>query len=653
MRTGSGRSSLHPQVVVPLVVALALCACSGHSPRIRPTAAPVAATATTIPSATGTPAPAFPVTPAAAGPCILPPGPCPIPASDPIDLARRLLHLDAPQTVNLTPPVYRVGQEATFWVEATAANQSDATTVAATLRYVGAHAYFYLQNGVTLSDAKLAQAGQDFDTIVYPLVVADVGPPSIPGIDDDPRITILVADLKGMGGYFTRIDDEPSAIERTSNQRKMIYVDIASARPGAVGFDGFVAHEFQHLVHFNRNPASQTWINEGLSEVMREQVTKTLLNIPKYEAAPDTQLTDWPTLGEGDALPHYGAAHAFLRYLLQHYGGIGKAGVLAAEPGDGIAEVRAFLQQGGYGVSFEDVLADWLAADLINDPAGGRWSQNDPAFGLPAQKPLAMPSDTDATVHQFGANYYRIDPHGQALTVDFQGTPNVEALPAPPAAGGAVWWSQRGDSIDSTLTRAINLHGVAQATLHFSTWYDIERDYDFGYVEVSTDGGASWTALTGAHTTTANPLGLALGPAYTGQSGGNTAQWIDETVNLSAFAGEQILLRFEYVTDESANRNGWAIDMVRIPEIGFASVPSPDSGWEAKGFALLTGPLPERYIVQAVFLGGPPNVERVSLDENNRATLRIPPGSGPVVLIVSGVTDRIRTPATYHLSVAP
>ena len=646
MRLETTRRSL-TRFAAWLIVFVALAAgCSRPRTLRRPaaTASPPSATATTASAPTRAAQPS--ATPAASGLSAIPP-------ADPFALAYRLLHTQAPHTVNAQPPQYAVGQQDTFWLEDPTGRRS--YTITATLRSIGDHAYFYLQQGEQIADADIARSTADFDNTIYPLVTGDVGPPATPGIDDDPRITILVADLKGAGGYFTTIDNEPASIERTSNQRKMIYVDLGSARPGTTTFDGYVAHEFQHLVHFNRNPDAQTWINEGMSEVFREQVTGSLLNIPVYEEVPDTQLDDWPGLGEGSPLPFYGAAHSFLRYLLQHYGGLDKAGVLAAEPGDGIAEVRAYLAQQGAAESFEDVFADWLVADLINDPAGGRYSQNDPAIAVHTIQPLSAPSETDATVHQFGANYYSVQPGGAALTVDFAGATTVPAIPATPPGGGSMWWSQRGDSIDSTLTRSVDLSGVQVATLQFSTWYDIERDYDFGYVEASTDGGDTWTALKGAHTTDDNPFGIALGPAYTGASGGGASPaWLDETVDLTAYAGRRILLRFEYVTDESTNRNGWAIANLRIPEPGLNNNADSDSGWTAQGFVRLTGPLPQTFLVQAVVTaGGSTSVQRLQLDQNNHGTLTIPAGAERVVLIVSGTTDKIRTPASYHLSVRP
>ncbi|HTE85537.1 MAG TPA: hypothetical protein VK821_12470 [Dehalococcoidia bacterium] len=527
------------------------------------------------------------------------------------------------------------------------------------LRYRGEHTWIYLEERTGVADAAIAHVGQEFDTDIYPRVTAELGPALLPGIDGDPRITILLADLHGLGGYFTQIDNEPASIERTSNQRKLIYIDVSAATPGSASFDGNVAHEFQHLLHYARNPDAQAWINEGMSELVRWQFTNSLLNIPAYEGAPDTQLNDWPTLGDGSALPHYGAAESFLRYLLQHYGDVDQAGRLASEPGDGIAEVRAYLADGGYGVSFEDVFADWLAADLINDPAGGRYSQGDAGISVNQVQPVALPSSLDATVHQFGARYYAISPSGRDFTVEFAGAPTVAALPAKAPNSTAFWWSRRGDSIDSTLSRPVDLSSVDHATLRFATWFDIETDYDYGYLEVSADGGTTWNAVRANHSTQDNPLGIALGPAYTGTSGdGGSPDWIEETADLTPYAGRTILLRFEYVTDESANRDGWAIANVRIPEAGFSDSSATDPGWTQRGFIRVDGNLPQRFIVQAalsIASGGhmDTRVQRLQLDGRNRGTLAVSADVQSVVLIVSGATDIVRSPATFHLDLRP
>jgi immune inhibitor A len=579
-----------------------------------------------------------------------------VPAADPFALARRLLHVDPARTI-AAPAERQTGERASFWVEDPAG--PSAVQSGAVLRYAGEHAWIYVADRTAIDDAAIVHIGQVFDSETYARVTGQLGPPPSPGIDDDPRITILLADLHGLGGYFSSIDDEPASIERISNQRKMIYLDVSSAPPGSNAFDGNIAHEFQHLLHYARNSAAQAWINEGMSEIVRWQVTGSALNIPAYQSAPDTQLNDWPTLNGGSSLPHYGAAESFLRYLLGHYGGIDQAGKLAAEPGDGVAEIRAYLAGGAFGVSFEDVFAGWLVANLINDPTGGQFSQPDGRISPSAIEPLAVPSSIDATVHQFGARYYAVATASAAMTVDFAGAGQVAALPAVSERDSGVWWSRRGDSIDSMLTRSLDLTNVAHATLQFSIWYDTEPAYDFGYVEVSTDGGKTWDALQATHSTRDNPLGIALGPAYAGRSGGGaTAAWVDETADLTPFAGRSILIRFEYVTDQSANDDGLAIANVRVPEIGFADPDASDPGWSPQGFARVGGDIPQRFIVQMVQMSpnGDPSiatVQRLQLDADNRGSVSVPAGVPRAVLIVSGATDLIRTPAAFHLDVRP
>ena len=87
------------------------------------------------------------------------------------------------------------------------------------------------------------------------------------------------------------------------------------------------------------------------------------------------------------------------------------------------------------------------------------------------------------------------------------------------------------------------------ATLSFWTWYSIEESWDYAYVEVSTDGGETWSVLEGALSSPESGLGIGFGPGYTGRSDG----WQQDTVDLTPYAGAEVLIRFEYVTDEGVN----------------------------------------------------------------------------------------------------
>jgi bacillopeptidase F (M6 metalloprotease family) len=94
-------------------------------------------------------------------------------------------------------------------------------------------------------------------------------------------------------------------------------------------------------------------------------------------------------------------------------------------------------------------------------------------------------------------------------------------------------WSSREDESDTRLTREFGLSRVTTATLNYWAWWKIETDYDYAYLEVSTDGGKTWKIIPTPSGTGANPAGSNMGWGYTGCSdGGETGkgcsgQWIE------------------------------------------------------------------------------------------------------------------------------
>ncbi len=85
---------------------------------------------------------------------------------------------------------------------------------------------------------------------------------------------------------------------------------------------------------------------------------------------------------------------------------------------------------------------------------------------------------------------------------------------------------------------------------------------------------------------------------------GNSGGWIDESVDLSEFAGAEVLIRFEYVTDDAVNINGACFDDIAIPEIGFfddaESATGPGDEWIANGFARIDPEVPQEWFVTLV-----------------------------------------------------
>jgi subtilisin family serine protease len=135
-----------------------------------------------------------------------------------------------------------------------------------------------------------------------------------------------------------------------------------------------------------------------------------------------------------------------------------------------------------------------------------------------------------------------------------------------PHSGTYVWYSGEGNNLDNTLDHAFNLTDVASATLKFWTKYDIEYGYDVGYVNISTDGGVTWSTLA----------------RYTDYS-----DYTQQILDLTPYAGNNVILRFHYHTDYSMAYEGWYIDDIEIPEIGFLDdVESGADGWAAAGWRI-------------------------------------------------------------------
>jgi immune inhibitor A len=134
-----------------------------------------------------------------------------------------------------------------------------------------------------------------------------------------------------------------------------------------------------------------------------------------------------------------------------------------------------------------------------------------------------------------------------------------------PAAGSKEFWGGTGTEIDHGMTASVDLRGKAGATLTYDVWYDIEEDWDAGFVQVSEDG-VNWISLATPHTKTDfnNPdtyptIADSL-PAYTGSSNG----WISESIDLTAYTGKEIFVRFRYATDWGTELAGLYIDNITV-----------------------------------------------------------------------------------------
>jgi hypothetical protein len=119
-------------------------------------------------------------------------------------------------------------------------------------------------------------------------------------------------------------------------------------------------------------------------------------------------------------------------------------------------------------------------------------------------------------------------------------------------------------------------------------------------------------------------------------------------MDLTPFAGKQILMRFWLVEDAAYNAEGMLIDNIRIPELGYRDdAEGGDGGWQAQGFVRTTGTLPQSWKLRLIRVGqGSIAVEQVPVDGQGQAAVRLGAGERGL-LAVMGTTPMTTEPATY------
>ena len=584
-----------------------------------------------------------------------------VPINDPIDLAERLGgKSNIPNTLPDPNQPYKVGDSKVFWVSNTNTNEN--FQVRAVLRYLGDHLYFWIEDGVTYDTKDLNKLASTFDKEIYPITQEFFGSEWSPGVDHDPRIYVLYASGLGdsIAGYYSSADQLHPDAHMYSNAHEMFLMNADSVDLGEDYIYGTMAHEFQHMIHWYKDRNEDSWLNEGfsmLSELLNSYDTGGFDYL--YSLNPDLQLNDWDP-EPGNNGPHYGASFLFTAYFLDRFGEQAtKALVAHLENGMPsidmvMAELGILNPDTGKPYTSTEIFADWAATNYVLDSSVETGRYNYTRL-MPYQVSMTdtisnCPSKKVRDVFQFGVNYLEIDCEGEH-TITFTGVPQVKLLPVDADySGNYFYWSNMGDDSNMRLTREFDFtNTVTPITMTYKIWYDLEVDYDYAFLS-ATVGGNSWQILNTPTCTTYNPSGNSYGCGYNGA----TQTWITESVDLSQFAGKQVTLRFDYVTDAAVNGVGLALDDIRVDSIDyFTDFEKDDGGWDGEGFVRLQNTLPQTYNVSLIEVGSRTTVTDLDLQDDNRAEIKISIGDdvNKVILVVSGTTPITRQRAIYQYEI--
>ena len=258
------------------------------------------------------------------------------------------------------------------------------TTLNATLRHVGDRSYFYVedsywdglntfgQNSLMANIKVLADA---FDNSIYPKETATRGSESNPGVDGDPRLTVLLEEMiVNRGGYFETVNGYRKEEARDSNEREMISLNADVLLSDSFLEKVFLAHEFQHLISFNQkektsNSSEDVWLNELRSEY---SVSLAGYNYPYQDSNLEHRvqtfsnnrsdsLTEWPNQNLD-----YAVAALFAEYLVEQFGTDILSETLKS-PLVGIPSLNKYLTDKDYRENFSDIFINWLGALYLND----------------------------------------------------------------------------------------------------------------------------------------------------------------------------------------------------------------------------------------------------------------------------------------------
>ncbi|HWQ46849.1 MAG TPA: choice-of-anchor J domain-containing protein [Longilinea sp.] len=566
-----------------------------------------------------------------------------------------------PFTVNETPRVYNIGDSEVFWAGST--DSSDYFQVTAILRAKTEHAYFWVEQGVQVDTTAMQELATTFEDEIYPLDRDLFGDEWTPGIDNDEHLYILFFNNIGeeTAGYFASENSYVQELYSYSNEHEMFFMASTPGFESDLYMYGVLAHEFQHMIHWYRDQNEELWLNEGAGDLGTFLAGYDEGGFDSdFLRNTDLQLTDWEA--GGDTSPHYGASFLFMLYFYDRFGDEATRALVASQQ-NGMVSIDSILAEmninnpnTGETMTADDVFADWTVTNYLGDSTLADGIYYYPNYtGVPhaslTESITSCPSgDLDRTVSQYGTDYIRLACSGTYNLV-FDGNTEASLFNTAAHSGSYAFWSNKGDESQMTLTRSFDLGSVSgPVSMSYWTWYNVEEGYDYVYLLASRDG-TNWSMLTPPGCTWDNSTEMNLGCSYNGRSSG----WIQETVDLSTYAGGTVYIRFIYVTDMSINGAGFLLDDISIPAINYSTdFEVDDGGWEAEGFARVNGyTVPQTYQVILIRQGQPNEVQYITLDANQNATVPITFDDRTVILAVSATARYTSVPAGYTFRLEP
>jgi hypothetical protein len=503
-----------------------------------------------------------------------------------------------------------------------------------TLRSVGENVEIWVANDLSFPEGderpahvvtqeQVDKLRAEFDSNMYPVATDFFGTPDtldgsnspLPGMvglpegyyEGSDKVIMLVDNIKDDGYYdptypFFVAGFFWQTLENYMD-RNIITIDTNSWETRLENtFYATTIHELQHLIHADNDGAEESWLNEGMSTFSEflGGYGHGEGSINFYLDHPENSLVNWDDHRSAETGPEtiadYGQVYLFTLYMYDKYGQE-FIRELAKSDLQGLESVDDMLKQFGEEEDFTKLYQNFITALALDDGTGGTYD-----FESINLRELPINSEGDLRgktvdyekastfekegVPAWGGDFKQLDFQDKIRSIEFDG---VDFLPVPwksvtdPLGGdNQVLWANEGDELDSAIIFDADLSSVDSATLNFDNFIDIEEQWDFGVVQVSTDGGDTWTSLANENTRSdvveeGYPKIKENLPGFTG----HYEDWKQESFDLSEYAGQKVLISFRYLTDWGYNDSGWFVDNIEIPEIGYSNEGNSVEGFKS------------------------------------------------------------------------
>ncbi len=259
---------------------------------------------------------------------------------------------------------------------------------------------------------------------IFEIDTATFGMPS--DIDNNGKINILIFDIDddGINGYFSGLDLMNAG---GSNQMEIIYIDKNPHGSGINSTYCFstIAHELQHLIHFEHDTDEETWVNEGLSG-LAQSVTGWISPywMMMYTANPDNNLTEW------SAGADYPQCYLFMQYLYEHYNLNDQQIIenIVANDTNGMSGIASSLNTTGWvDITIEEVYMNWLTANYVNNSSveNGLYSYQSNPIGTGqfsinnAATHTTYPASGSLDTQHWGVDYLKFNSFQESFKLTF------------------------------------------------------------------------------------------------------------------------------------------------------------------------------------------------------------------------------------------